>query len=84
VSTGIHTAACVTVDGDCRIACDVFPDQIEFKFGDNESGLHLFFTPSGFGKFLSVALQMAERLQIERGKEWYWFAVGDEEREAEK
>ena len=78
-SRGIAADSCVTVDGNCPISCEVVDDQIEFRFGDDESGLHLFFEGSGFVRFLHVGLQMVERYRALPVGTRVDFVVGDGE-----
>lgn len=53
----------VTVKGNGALTCEILPDQIEFRFGDDNSGLHLFLNYRGFAKLMTVAHNVIKRLQ---------------------
>jgi len=51
------------VKGNGALTCEVLPNQIEFRFGDDNSGLHLFLNYRGFAKFMTVASNVVKRLR---------------------
>jgi hypothetical protein len=59
---GIDLEAVVTVDGTTVMSCQVLSDEIEFRFGPLDTGLHLFFDPPGLANFLKVVANMVEHL----------------------
>jgi hypothetical protein len=61
VSAGLSTHSGVTVNGNGALTCEVLPDQIELRFGDNNGGLQLFLNYLGFAKFMMVATNVGLR-----------------------
>lgn len=51
---GIASDACITIDGNCAMRCEVLEDQVEVRFGDEETGLHLFFDSLGLLRFMRL------------------------------
>lgn len=51
---GIASDACITINGDCAMQCEVLENQVEVRFGDDETGLHLFFDSLGLLRFMRL------------------------------
>lgn len=62
-AASITTYPYVTVNGNSAMTCEALPDQIELRFGDDNSGLHFFLNYRGFAKFMTVASNVVKRLQ---------------------
>jgi hypothetical protein len=67
----------MTVDGSCPIYCEVVGSQIEFRFGNDESGLHLFLDGEALGKWLGLTVMMVERVKALPRGERADFVVGN-------
>jgi hypothetical protein len=73
----LTTHAGVTVNGNGALKCEVLPDQIELRFGDNNSGLQLFLNYQGFTKFMTVATTVVKQLQALPDDTYINFKVWD-------
>jgi hypothetical protein len=82
VSTSLSTHSGVTVNGNGALKCEVLPDQIELRFGDNNSGLQLFLNYQGFAKFVAVATNVVKQLQALPDDTYINFKVWDDENKA--
>jgi hypothetical protein len=82
VSTGLSIHSGVTVNGNGALACEVLLDQIELRFGDNNSGLQFFLNYLGFAKFMMVATTVVKRLQTLPDDTYINFKVWDDESNA--
>jgi hypothetical protein len=69
----------VTVNGNGTLTCEVLPNQIDLRFGDDNSGLHFFLNYQGFAKFLTVASNAVTRLQNLPDDTYTNFKVWDDE-----
>ena len=76
---GMVTDSCVTVDGTCRMSCEVVNNQIEFHFGDHTGGLHLFLDWPGLVKLVRLQWMVVERFFELAPGEPMRFVVGDDE-----
>ena len=81
VSASLSTHSGVTVNGNGALTCEVLPDQIELRFGDNNGGLQLFLNYQGFAKFVTVAITMVKRLQALPDDAYINFKVWDDDNE---
>jgi hypothetical protein len=79
VSASLSTHSGVTVNGNGALTCEVLPDQIELRFGDNNSGLQFFLNYLGFAKFMMVASNVVKRLQALPDDTYINFKVWDDE-----
>ena len=75
----LSTHSGVTVTGNGALTCEVLPDQIELRFGDNNSGLQLFLNYQAFAKFMTVATAVVKRLQALPDDTYINFKVWDDE-----
>jgi hypothetical protein len=62
-TAGISSYPYVTVNGNGALTCEVLPDQIELRFGNNDSGLQFLLNYLGFAKFMWLASSMVKKLQ---------------------
>jgi hypothetical protein len=79
VSASLTTHTGVTVNGNGALRCEVLPDQIELRFGDNNSGLQLFLNYQAFAKFMTVATTVVKQLQALPDDTYINFKVWDDE-----
>ncbi len=82
VSASLTTHSGVTVNGNGALTCEVLPDQIELRFGDNNSGLQFFLNYQGFAKFMMVATNVVKHLQALPDDAYINFKVWDDENKA--
>ena len=62
-TAGISSYPYVTVNGNGALTCEVLPDQIELRFGDNNSGLQFLLNYPGFAKFMRLTSNVVKELQ---------------------
>jgi hypothetical protein len=79
VSTSIAAYPYVTVMGTCTLICRVQPDQVEFRFGDTNSGLQFFLNFRGLAKFMRVASKAVKKLRSIPDSARIDFKVRDDE-----
>jgi hypothetical protein len=78
VPASLTTHTAVTVNGNGALKCEVLPDQIELRFGDNNSGLQFFLNYQGFAKFMTVATTVVKQLQALPDDTYINFKVWDD------
>ena len=75
---GMVTDSVVTVDGTCRMSCEVLNQQVQFLFGDHTGGLHLFLDWDGYVKFVKLQAVVVERFFTLPPGAPIRFVVGDD------
>jgi hypothetical protein len=61
MTQGIDVSACVQVDGDCTLVCDVIGDQAQFEFGGGS--LSLIASEHGLERLAGMASEALTRLK---------------------
>lgn len=81
---GINIDTAITVDGHCLMSCEVLDDEIQCRFGTNNTGLHFYFDWPGLLRFIHLLNLMMQRIVAPTGSTKLDFMVsvdGESERE---
>jgi len=72
---------CVIVTRRCALRCEVWKNEIQLRFGDNDIGLQFYLNFLGFAKFMRLASDTVTRLRAIPDRTYISFKVSDDKNE---